>query len=256
MTTPSTDPSTTTLADEFAAALDWWREAGVDSDFSDDATQWLEEPAAEAKAESLPPKKAIAKAAQAPPPPPKKVGGDAESWPDNLESFTKWWTESKTIDDGGAFPIVPPRGPANPELLILVTEPEEKDGSTLLSDVQGRLLAGMLRASGMTEEHLFLASVLRRHTPMPDWTALKAAGADDLLAHYVHLVNPKRILSFGRNIPPLLGNEPAQGAAILQNFNHEGRSIPLMGAGSLAELLRSAPRRQRFWQRWLEWTGS
>jgi len=256
MTTPPNEPSGATLADEYAAALDWWMEAGVDSDFADDATDWLEAPADEAEPAGAAPTKPKAKVTQAPPPPPKKIGGEKETWPKELEAFTQWWIESDTIDDGGAFPVIPPRGTSNPEIMILVMEPEVKDSETLLSGAQGRLLDGMLRASGLTEDHLFICSILRRHTPMPDWSALQAAGLTDLTSHYVKLVNPKRILAFGRNIPPLLGNDTAQGAANLHDFNHEGRSIPVLGVGSLAELLRSAPRRQRFWQRWLEWTGS
>ncbi len=256
MTTPTKEPSGATLADEFSAALEWWKEAGVDSDFADDATDWLEAPATEATRDPTAPTKPKTKPTEAPPPPPKKIGGDAEGWPGELAAFTKWWLESDAIDDGGASPVIAPRGSANPELLILVPEPEETDSDTLLSNTQGCLLGGILRAADLAEEKVFIASVLRRHTPMPDWTALQAAGLGDLLTHYVGLVNPKRILAFGRNIPPLLGNDTAQGAAILHNINHEGRSIPVLGVGSLAELMRSAPRRQRFWQRWLEWTGS
>ena len=36
------------LAEDYAAALDWWREAGVDCEFTDEPTVWLREPEAEA----------------------------------------------------------------------------------------------------------------------------------------------------------------------------------------------------------------
>jgi uracil-DNA glycosylase len=32
------------LAEQYAAALDWWHEAGVDMDFSDTPTAWLSDP--------------------------------------------------------------------------------------------------------------------------------------------------------------------------------------------------------------------
>ena len=41
--------STLTLAGQLAAAQDWWREAGVDSDFADAPRNWLEKPAEPAR---------------------------------------------------------------------------------------------------------------------------------------------------------------------------------------------------------------
>ena len=254
MTISSTEPTGTTLADEFEAALEWWKAAGVDHVYADDATDWLAPPAVAEKAETA--HKAPAKTAAVPfTPTIKKIGGPAEEWPSELAAFQTWWTKSDTVDDGGAFSPIAPRGIEKAPIMILVAEPEEGDRDTLLAGSQGKLLSGMLRAAGLKDSQIYLASVLRRHTPMPDWAALRAAGLGDLLAHHIKLVGPERILAFGRNIPPLIGNDTAQGAAILQDFNHEGTSIPVMGAGSLPELLRSAPRRQRFWQRWLEWVG-
>ena len=37
------------LASDYAAALDWWREAGVDSDYVDEPQAWLREPATAAE---------------------------------------------------------------------------------------------------------------------------------------------------------------------------------------------------------------
>ncbi|MXO90415.1 uracil-DNA glycosylase family protein [Pontixanthobacter aquaemixtae] len=249
-----TEPSPTTLADEFAAALDWWRSAGVDHDFGDDVTEWL---AAHEPDEISPqPPAKLAKNEVAAPPPPKKIGGEKESWPEDLAQFHNWWVTDSSIDDGGAYPALAPRGSAGAKLMIVVAEPEEHDSDTLLSGPQGRLLDGILKAAGFAAEDTYIAATLRRHTPVPDWAALKAAGLCDLLAHHIALAAPNRILTFGRNIPPLLGNDTAQGAAILHNINHDNRSTPVMSVGSLAQLLRSAGRRQRFWQHWLEWTDS
>ena len=242
------------LAEEFAAALDWWREAGVDNDYADDATEWLTENQSETAEGSAQVKPARPRKQPAAPPPPKKIGGDKNSWPAELPAFQQWFTSDPSIDDGGAYPPVAPSGPAQPALMVIVAEPEENDSESLLSGPQGRLVTGMLRAAGVARDEIYIASVLRRHTPMPDWDGLRGSGIGELLAHHVGLVGPKRILTFGRNIPPLLGNDTAQGAALLHNFNHDGDSIPVLGVGSLPELLRSAPRRQRFWQRWLEWT--
>lgn len=250
-----TEPSPSTLADEFAAALDWWRDAGVDHDYSDDVTDWLAAPEAPLPVEQQPPA-SKKKAVPTPPPAPKKIGGDRASWPSELAAFQQWFAANNTLDDGGAFPAVPPKGAQGAELMVLVPEPEENDRDTLLSGPQGRLLKGILQAAGISADQVYIAAVLRRHTPMPDWADLRSAGLGDVVHHHILLAAPKRLLTFGRSIPPLLGNDTAQGSVILQNINHQGGSIPAMGAGSLSELLRSASRRQRFWQRWLEWTDS
>ncbi|MGB7374468.1 hypothetical protein [Pontixanthobacter sp.] len=269
MTTPenpaSRHPPEHTLAEEFAAAVAWWKEAGVDHDFADDATDWLADtpvPADSASAApstygstSATPLAPVRPLAQRPvKSPPQKIGGNTDSWPSDLAAFQQWWLSDPSIDDGGAFPVVGPTGNAGCSLMVIVADPEESDTATLLSGRHGQLLTGMMRAAGTADDAVYTASVLRRHTPMPDWAALSAAGIGDVLLHHVRLAAPKRIVTFGRNIPPLLGNDTAQGTAILQNVNHDGESIPAMGAGSLAELLRSAGRRQKFWQRWLEWT--
>ena len=41
-------PRDHTLGESLAAALDWWREAGVDGDFADEPRNWLEKPEAAA----------------------------------------------------------------------------------------------------------------------------------------------------------------------------------------------------------------
>ena len=39
-------PRDHTLGESLAAALDWWREAGVDGDFADEPRNWLARPEA------------------------------------------------------------------------------------------------------------------------------------------------------------------------------------------------------------------
>lgn len=245
------------LADQLAAAFDWWREAGVDCDFAEDATDWLAPPeeaeAAPAPApaanKKAPPRPLVPAAASA-----HKVDADKASWPTDLAAFREWWLTSATLDAGGACPRVPPAGPAGAALMIVVNQPEEGDAERLLAGPEGALLEGFLRAAGVEADGAYLASLLPRHDSAPDWPAIRASGLGDLLAHHIQLVAPKRILLLGRNIPPLLGHDMAQAPAILRNINHESLNIPAMGAGGLADMRRSARRRERFWRCWLDWT--
>lgn len=241
------------LVQEFEAALDWWRLAGVDTDFEDDATDWLAVPEAEALAPAeAPPRLEPQRRVPVPELPSIAIGGERANWPTDLAAFHKWWLESDTLDAGGSFPRIAPRGAAGAALMVLVPEPEEADRDSLLSGPEGKLLAGFLTATGVDQS--YLATALPRHTPLPDWAQLKADGLGDLLVHHIALAAPKRIIAFGRNILPLLGHDTAQGAATLRVFNHDGVSVPLMAAPTLGELLRSAGRRKQLWQRWLDWT--
>jgi DNA polymerase len=237
------------------AALDWWRAAGVDCDYSDEPRDWLPERAEPAVAADAPPAPVQfeTKAAQPVEMPP--VGGDAASWPQKFEDFPAWWLTEPSLDHGIVMQRVPPRGIANAALMVLVEHPEAEDRESLLSGTQGKLLTAMLRAFGIAEEQAYLASVLPRHTPLPDWTALHAAGLGKMLAHHVQLAAPQRLLVLGQHISPLLGHDPANSDGPLRSFNHEGRSIPLLVAPGLDDLIARPRRKAALWQRWLDWTG-
>ena len=207
-------------------------------------------PAQTAKKTSPSPAKSATAKVELPP-----LGGDKARWPDDLAAFQGWWLTEPSLDSGGSFPRVAPRGEAGAKLMVIVPEPEEQDSETLLSGSLGKFLGNMLNATGLDGGDVYFAAVLPRHIPMADWPQLQAAGLGQLLHHHIALAAPDKICALGRNIWPLLGHDLAQGSANLPNFNHDGRSVPLLGAEGLAELLRSAPRRKRFWQRWLAWTA-
>ncbi len=260
-----TGPKTHTLIEEFAAAQAWWNDAGVDCDFDDVATDWLAEPEASTA-------QALADPAYAPVPETKKtlsetgkagpakvelvqLGGENSGWPADLAAFQQWWLAEPSLDGGGSFPRLAPRGTAGAKLMIIVAEPEEQDSEQLLSGPLGKFLDNMLAAMGISGEEVYLAAALPRHIPLPDWEQLQAAGLGDLLHHHIALAAPDKICALDRNIWPLLGHDLAQGSANLPDFNHEGRSVPILVAEGLAELLRSPSRRKRFWHRWLAWSA-
>lgn len=250
--------------EDFAAALDWWREAGVDCDFHDDLTEWLAAPVSEGPvqapqpvdpepAQSAPP------ARRAPPPPvenssPVLFGGEEGGWPTDLSAFAQWWLEHPSLETGGSGPRVAPRGIAGAELMVIVAHPEEQDRDVLLSGPEGALLSGFLRAAGIAPDQAYLASLLPRFSAAPYWPQLAQNGCGAVLAHHIGLVAPKRILFLGRNIPPLLGHDMAQDGKTLRQFNHKGRSFPYVEGQGLARMLRSAALRRNLWHSWLDGT--
>lgn len=263
------DRANTHLSEQIEAAFAWWREAGVDSAFDDAPTDWLAEapPSANAKpglraggnpghpggasVEARGPRpRGEAESASAPTP-----AIDPATLPRDLATFRDWWLSEPKLDNGRTAGRVPPRGPAEADLMIVVPEPEREDGERLLSGPRGRLLDAMLAAMGLAPERVYLASALPRHTPMADWAGAAAQGIGTILRHHIHLAAPRRLLVLGGNALSLLDNDLPNSGQILFQLNHESESIPSMGATDLGVLLVRPRAKARIWQQWLDWTG-
>ncbi len=245
------------LSDQIAAAIDWWREAGVDHDFADAARDWLagREPAATALQEdrSQPP-------AFVPPAPPPvevpRIGGDPAGWPQDLAAFAAWWLAEPALDGGLVHARVPPRGPKNAELMVLVDHPEAGDSDVLLSGEQGRLLGAILAALGLTADRAYIASALPRHMPHPDWAALRAGKLADLLLHHIALAEPKRLIVFSPHVSSLLGHDPANSPDPARQFYHVGAQIPALAAPGLDSLMARPRGKAAMWRALLDWQGA
>lgn len=233
-----------------AGALDWWREAGVDLSFADEARSWIAAPV-----EPDQPASTAAAAPIAPPEPRRLIGGYPAGWPQDLAAFAAWWLGEATLDPGPPNERVPPRGSPGAELMLLVEHPEREDRERLLSGSEGALLDAFLKAAGIEPESAYVASALPRCTPLPDWNALKREGLGAVVAHHVALVRPKRLILFGNAISSLLDHDPTQTAQFLPLVNHEGETVPVLVAPSLRLMLARPARKAALWQRWLDWTG-
>lgn len=243
------------LEADIAAALDWWRTAGVDADYVDAPVAWLADPEADEVPDAAP---ARQKREPAPVVSDPQLGGPAENWPRDLVAFRQWWLDEASLDEGGLSPRIAPTGEMGADLMIMVAMPEETDRTSLLEGPQGALLDGFLRSAGLARERIYLASVLPRHTVLPDWAALDRQGLGKMAGHHVALAAPKRLLVFGQSVPSLGGHDPAQGprqgSAATAFFNHEGGRVSSLFQPGLARLLDKPQLRARLWKRWLEWT--
>ena len=237
------------LAEQFAAALDWWREAGVESDFADAPQSWI---APEIAAEPIEPR--VSATPKSEPAPPADI--DRSSWPDDLAGFAPWWLTEPWLDSGQLAGRIAPRGSQGAQVMILVAEPERDDTTELLSGAQGRLLAAMLEAMGLAPEASYVSSVLPRHTPHADWGEAAARGLGELACRHVALAAPQRLIVFGSNILSLLGHDPANFPAGAGEFQHGGTKLPMLATRDLAVLLERPRWKAGFWQNWLDWTKS
>ena len=255
---------TSSLAAELDAALQWWRMAGVDCDFSDDATDWLGDVSVSEQAPAAETRPVASEVREhspvATPPPESRVVERIDllgpNPPADLDAFRQFWLEAPGLDAIGPRGRVAPRGPAQAELMVLVIDPEERDGERLLTGPQGRLLTRMLVAMGLGEDQVYIASALPRHTPMADTHTLAAAGMDAVVLHHVALAAPKRLLAFGGNILPLIGHELPKDAPSLREINQSCASVPLLVSEGLDSLMAMPRLKARFWRRWMEWSAN
>lgn len=240
-----------------AGALDWWREAGVTSDFVDEPVNWLANADPEPRPVAEKPPRAAPRqethTSKAEPAAPEPV--DRSGWPAELADFSPWWCSEPALAPGPATSRIPPRGRAGAKLMVVVPEPEREDSDSLLSGPQGRLLKAMLDAMGLAEDEVYLASVLPRHMPGADWEGMKGSIVAEAFGHHVSLAAPQRIAVFGVNALSLVGNGPPQGPADLQEMATQGRSVPMLAARSLAALIEHPRWKASLWRAWLDWTG-
>lgn len=264
------DPS---LAREFAAALAWWRDAGVDCDFHDDATAWLAASpltaTASAAGAALPegsgaaaagltkgedkPLRAVPSAAApttAPQVERRNLLGDSP--PADLAAFREWWMTAAAIDAARLYPRIAPRGAAGAQLMVLVPQPEGQDSTRLLEGPQGRLLANILAAMGLDESQTYIAAAIPCHTPMADLGALAASGMDAVTAHHISLVAPQHLLVFGTGLGAMLGQTEEQP---LREINQAAGTVRVMVSETLEALMEMPRLKARFWRRWMEWSA-
>lgn len=257
------DTQPTSFKDELASALDWWRGAGVDCEFTDDATAWLGREAEKAGGKERdtvdvsrsPPKSAHKPLDQPQPQKVERVDLLGPNPPETLEAFHTFWMEAPGLDAIGPRGRVSPRGAQNAKLMVLVTEPEEGDRTRLLDGLQGELLNAILRAMGVDENAVYIASALPRHTPMADTPVIAANGMDAVTLHHIKLAAPKAVLAMGANISPLIGAGSPKEAQSLREINLTPSPTPVLIADGLDSLLAMPRRKARFWRRWIEWSA-
>jgi uracil-DNA glycosylase len=238
--------SNAALADAMAAAMAWWRDAGVDCDLVDEPQDWLA--TARPRAAAPPPGKAKAEV-----PVVTAIAGGRTAWPDTLEAFAQWWMTEPALTAAGAT-RVPPAGPREPDLMVIAAMPEADDGTTLLSGPAGRLLDGFLAAAGLARAEIYCAAALPSRITAPDWAALAEQGLGDLLAHHVALVRPRRAILFGQSgISTLLRHDSPNNSPNLHSFNHTDDTVPILYALDLEAIVARPALKAGLWNRWLDW---
>lgn len=242
-----TDGSFSTLASDYAAALEWWREAGVDCDYADSPSGWLRAAEPVPEPDPAPPPRTVPPRSAAPAleralmrEPGGAIGGDPVHWPSDLAGFRQFWLTEPSLDLGALDERVAPVGEAGADLFVLVGMPEDGDREALLSGGCGALLSRILAAMQIAESDAYLSSALPRCAPLPEWDDLAERGLAALTCHHIKLAAPRRVIAFGK-APAMLAAECG---------------LPLLAAPQLETIGRSPAHKRKFWNAWLEWNAA
>ncbi|HQS70758.1 MULTISPECIES: hypothetical protein [unclassified Novosphingobium] len=251
-------PQATDWSAAVTAALDWWRDAGIDHAFVDEPVDWLAAHSASAPdtgpSAAMPPRREPARAASESPAAPPQL--DRTAWPQTLEAFAPWWLAQASLAPAGLRRFAP-QGPASAALMVLVPMPSVDDKENILDGRAGRLLDALLAAVGQSRAQTYIASALPAHVPMPDWAQFHQAGLGEVLMHHITLAAPRRLLILGNSgISALLGHDPTNKAQSLRAINQDGSPLAALPSWDLEAMLARPALKERLWSRWLEWTGT
>ena len=185
---------------EALSALDWWREAGVDTLVDEEPRDWLR----------APPKPEIIAAAMP----------VADALPATLASFHVWWRETGALPGAPASRLTPSGDPAS-GLMLLADMPDAADA--LFSGELGRLFDRMLGAIGRDRASIYLAAMAGVRVAvrgLEDETLVRAA------KHHVALAAPRLLLLLGEAPSrAILGLGFAEARGRIHEFNHDGATV-------------------------------
>ncbi|MBB3692941.1 uracil-DNA glycosylase family protein [Sphingomonas sp. BK580] len=196
-----------------ASALDWWREAGVDTLVEDAPFDWLA--AVETAAPLAFPSPVAPASAPA-----------LAALPDTREAFAAWRLGEDAPEARWGGAAIAASGPQDAELMVFVDCPERDDRETLLEGDTGRLFDRMLTAIGRSRADTALASVCTRRPTTGRVPRDIADRLGEIARHHVALAAPKRLLAMGDAASrALLAMSVADARGRTHLINHKQGSI-------------------------------
>ncbi|WP_245646574.1 uracil-DNA glycosylase family protein [Sphingomonas soli] len=166
-----------------ASALEWWRDAGVETLQDDAPHDWLARPVA------MP--EAVAKAAAV-------AAAPAEILPTTLEDFVAWRMGPAAPENGWHTPLIAPRGPAHPKLVVFSDMPCAEDVDGLLTGPSGRMFDRMLAAIGLDRDSVYLGSLAVARPITGRIPPEQEGRLIQLARHHLSLLKPERLLLLGQ----------------------------------------------------------
>ena len=189
------------------SALDWWREAGVDTLIDEQPRDWLGVPA-------LP---APVTAPIAPTP-------RSAAMPNTLDAFAEWRVGADAPEATWPGRRLGVEGDAGAPLWIFTDLPERDDlaAGKLLSGAQGRLLERMLAAIGLARETVFMVPLATARPPAGRIGRDVEPRLAEIARHHLSLGRPAGALLLGEATSrALLGINCQQARGSAHRVNHK-----------------------------------
>jgi DNA polymerase len=180
-----------------ASALEWWRDAGVDTLIAEEPRDWL------APVVPLAPRIPVGIApGTATPRDPHRI--IAPAMPATLAEFAIWRVGDAAPEAAWSDVRLAATGDPASDLMILIESPEREDAEAgmLLSGSVGRLFDRMLAAIGRDRSTVYLTAVAIARPVSGRLSPEIGTKLAEIARHHVGLVAPKRLL--------LLGNGPSR----------------------------------------------
>ena len=215
--------------DELAAsALEWWADAGVDVLVNDDARDWLARPAPVAVA--------------SPPPVAAPVGAG----PADYANFWEWRLGPAAPELGWGNPILPPEGPRDADLLILIDQP---NGDSLMGGAEGAMFDRILATIGRSRGDVLIAG-LAMARPLAD--TLSADALPSLAAateRLLTLTPAKTVLIVGHTTSrAILAPDGAPVPRALHAINRTGRELQALAIAHPRFMMKHPQVKREAWR--------
>jgi len=198
-------------ADALRSVLSWWELAGVDVTVDDVPRQWLRAP------QTLAPTSASTPAKTQP-----------TALPATLEALADWLASPEILPELGSIRIAP-SGSVQSGLMLLTDMPDKEDLSSgaLLSGSAGRLLDGMLRATGLDRASIYLAPVAPGRPAAGKINEALEKELGRIARHHIALARPRAVLMLGdatTRAVSATGLAAARGT--IHDINVDGGNVP------------------------------
>ena len=218
------------------AYMAWWRLAGVECAITETPVNWLRPAPVAVAALSSDRPAAI----------------PATAKPQDLPAFRAW------LENGADHPesrwasrTILPAGPVDAPLMIIsdMPDPADIEQGALLSERAGSLFDAMLRAIGLGRADVYITPLFFARPPGGMVEASDLAIAAARMRTHVHLARPRRLLLLGdRTNRALLDADGGAAADSLQDFNHDGGTIPAVATFHPRLLLTQPAAKAQCWR--------
>lgn len=213
------------------SALEWWRDAGVDTLVDDAPHDWFAKPPAY-------------------PSPPLTDPVPDDVPPDEWHAFLAWRTGPGSPEAQWFGSAVIASGPATASIMVLADVPDREDCATgaLLTGDAGRLFDRMLQAIGWSRDVVHLASVCIKRPAGGRVSRGDQARLGEVARHHIGLVAPERLLLMGDAASrAVLGLSVLEARGRLHPVNHKSRSSKAVATFHPRFLIENPARKREAW---------